>query len=166
MAEPRAIRRFLEEAADIYTLGVMLYELLVLERPFGGSSMEAMASHMREEPVPPPQRAPGRNVPLELEAVCLQALRKAPDERFASAEQMLVAVQTWAEAESDKQKRNELAEAKAAEGACRPTTTVVMHGGSKVKVASNSRPNLPAPRCRSTSWSKRASCWRSVARHW
>jgi len=119
MAPEQAKGEEVTAAADIYALGVMLYELLVLERPFLGSLMEVMASHVHDVPVAPRQRAPDRIIPLELEAVCLRALRKDPGERFSSAGAMLAEVQSWAEAEADKAKRHELAEAKAAQGRAR-----------------------------------------------
>jgi len=116
MAPEQAKGKEVTAAADIYAMGVMLYELLVLERPFHGSPMEVMASHMHDVPVAPRQRARDRTIPLELEAVCMRALRKQPEERFSSADEMLGEVQTWAEAEADKAKRHELAGAKAEEG--------------------------------------------------
>jgi hypothetical protein len=69
--------------SDQYSLGVVLYELLTGQRPFGGSPHEVLAQVTREEP-PPPRRLNPR-VPLDLEAICLQAMAKESGRRYASA---------------------------------------------------------------------------------
>ena len=60
--------------------------------------------------------AGGREVPLQLEAACLKAIAKDPDERYGSADELHADVMEWFEAEAERAKRHELAEAKAAEG--------------------------------------------------
>ena len=70
---------------DIYALGVLLYEILTLKRPFEGRQMHVMAAVLRDDPTPPRVRAPGRVIPLELEEACLTALSKDPEDRFSRA---------------------------------------------------------------------------------
>jgi serine/threonine protein kinase len=74
-------------AADVYALGVILYELLVGRRPFQGDSQTGLLRRVaHEEPVPPRRSCPG--LPRDLEAVCLKCLEKEPQRRYPSAEEL------------------------------------------------------------------------------
>ena len=117
MAPEQALGREVDERTDIYALGMILYELLTLDRPFRrDTSRELIVAAIREEPTPPRTVSPDRDIPVELERACLKALNKKPEDRQASAQELGAAVQTWLEATADREKRRRLAEEKAREG--------------------------------------------------
>ncbi len=73
--------------SDIYSLGVVLYEMSVGRPPFTGDSPIAVASkHVRDHPVLP--RVANPAVPAAFEAVVMKALAKNPADRYASAEEL------------------------------------------------------------------------------
>jgi HAMP domain-containing protein len=74
--------------ADIYSCGIVLYELFAGTLPFeGGTAMEIMVKQMREEPAPPSSR--WREIPPALEAAILRCLKKDPDQRYRSVAELL-----------------------------------------------------------------------------
>jgi hypothetical protein len=80
--------------SDLYAVGLVFFELLTGQPPFTGETPYAiLKKHCTEEPVPP-SRLQNR-VPAELDAIVLQLLRKDPDERPASAEDLVVALREW-----------------------------------------------------------------------
>ena len=71
-------------AADIYALGVILYEMLVGRPPFRAPDMlDTLVQVVNDDPVPP--RRLQRKVPRDLETICLKCLEKRPEKRFANA---------------------------------------------------------------------------------
>ena len=82
-----------DHRADIYSLGVVLYEIVTGEKPFvGRSATEIAVKQLRDEPVRPRALVP--ELPLRLEALILRALAKDPAVRQQSAEELLAELKT------------------------------------------------------------------------
>lgn len=71
--------------ADIYALGLLLFEMIVGKAPFGAQTIERVFEQHQIEPAPRPSRVSGRTLPSGLEALVLQCLAKKRAARPASA---------------------------------------------------------------------------------
>lgn len=83
-----------DERSDIYSVGVMLYEMLTGRKPYDADTPVAIAlKHMQEDPVPPREIMP--SIPEALEEILLHAMEKDPARRYQSAAEMIKDIDTF-----------------------------------------------------------------------
>ncbi len=80
--------------SDLYSLGIVFYEILTGRKPFvGDTPFATLRKHCTEPPTPPSLVIAG--VPAEIEAIILKLLAKNPDERYPGAEELLIALRDY-----------------------------------------------------------------------
>ena len=80
--------------SDIYSLGIVMYEMLTGRLPYvGNSDVEVAVKHMNTDPVTPRDIVP--SIPEELERICLKAMNTNIDERYQTASEMLADLEQY-----------------------------------------------------------------------
>lgn len=80
--------------SDIYSLGIVMYEMLTGRLPYvGNSDVEVAVKHMNTDPVNPRDIVP--SIPEELERICLKAMNSNIDERYQTASEMLADLEQY-----------------------------------------------------------------------
>lgn len=82
-----------DHRTDLYAAGVILYELLTGELPFGGGMHQLLTGILTKEPFP--LRSLNADVPPILEAICLKTMAKKPEERYQSAKDLAKSLRSW-----------------------------------------------------------------------
>ncbi len=81
-------------ASDLYSTGIVLYEMLTKTLPFEGESSVSIAmQHVSDEPVPPSRHNP--NIPPQIDKIILRTLAKDPSERYPSGAALETALRFW-----------------------------------------------------------------------
>ena len=88
----------IDPRTDLYSAGVVLFELLTGRKPFEGIAIAVLRMHAEDAPPTLAERLPGRRFSPELEAVLARALAKPPAARFQSAAEMASALDATPEA--------------------------------------------------------------------
>ncbi|MEG2670352.1 MAG: Stk1 family PASTA domain-containing Ser/Thr kinase, partial [Oscillospiraceae bacterium] len=79
---------YTDQRTDIYSLGIVIYEMITGSLPFNDESAIAIAiKHLQEKPVPPTEKNP--DIPKSLEKIVLKAISKEQGERYSSVTEML-----------------------------------------------------------------------------
>ncbi|CAM5575568.1 non-specific serine/threonine protein kinase OS=Streptomyces alboniger OX=132473 GN=CP975_18065 PE=4 SV=1 [Streptomyces alboniger] len=87
LSPEQALGRGVDARSDLYSVGIMLFQLVTGRLPFEADSPLAIAyAHVQEEPVAP--SSINRSLPPAVDAVVARALKKNPNERFPTAEAM------------------------------------------------------------------------------
>mgnify|MGYP001827878873 FL=1 len=93
MAPEQVTGQKVDARSDVFSLGVVLYELLAGVRPFAGNKITAvMLAILQEEPAAASSVDPGRKVSPEWDPVLVKALAKKPEERYQNADEFAAAV--------------------------------------------------------------------------
>ncbi len=86
----------IDHRADIYSLGVVLYEILSGQHMISGDKVREVLDQARNVTPPRPSEiATDRDIPEQLEDICMRCIAKNPDERIQTARQLVAALRNW-----------------------------------------------------------------------
>jgi hypothetical protein len=94
MSPEQAQGEKIDHRADIYAVGVIMYQLLCGQQPFTGSSfMAVLTKHMFDVPRAPSEVAPEADIPPDAEAIVLKAMQKDRTYRFQSMSELIASIE-------------------------------------------------------------------------
>ncbi|MGI6357578.1 MAG: Stk1 family PASTA domain-containing Ser/Thr kinase [Bacillota bacterium] len=111
---------FVGEKSDLYSLGVVLYELVTGQVPFSGDSMFSIALKHLQEPIPSPREL-NPDIPVDVERIILKAMSKDQSSRYQSADELLKDLQLAMKENGQKGALQHLLGAQAEESALAPS---------------------------------------------
>jgi serine/threonine protein kinase len=88
MSPERCMDTPADHRADIYSLGIIAYELVVGDVPFKGRVVQTLAAHVGDPPPVPSQASGRKDITPELDQIILHCLAKKPEQRFQSAAEL------------------------------------------------------------------------------
>ena len=98
--------RSVDRRSDVYSLGVVLYELLVGKKPFEGKSLEEIMAAVKTAEVVPPHRVSPK-IPLGLSVIAGRAMARDPDQRYPSARHLSMELRHWVDSAEARALRSE-----------------------------------------------------------
>jgi serine/threonine-protein kinase len=135
-------------AADIYSLGAILYQVLTGRPPFrGGNVAETLEQVLEHDPIPPRQLRP--SIPRELEFIALKCLEKDPNKRYPTAASLAADLQGYLRGEEVHIGQTSLATRlgrwakRESEVACRLVGQILILGLTQVNFLINPAPDVP-----------------------
>jgi serine/threonine-protein kinase len=86
----------LDHRSDVYSMGAVLYEILAGRTTFTGDKINEILNQVKTEtPAPPSEVALEREIPPQLEGICMRCIEKDPDQRIQSARELVAALRAW-----------------------------------------------------------------------
>src|ERR1044071_5813897 len=129
MSPEQARGQATDARTDIWSLGVVIYQMVTHHLPFEGTSnSDVIAAILSKEP--PPMARYARDIPEALEWIVTKALTKDPDERYQTAKEMMVdlrRIKQRLEAQSEIERSSVPDASRLSSGTSSPTQTVSVH---------------------------------------
>ena len=92
----------LDHRTDVYSIGVILYEVLTHHFLFDEKRLTTLLRMVQDDPpIPPRERAPERTIPRLLASICLKCLEKDPADRYPTIRAVIDALQAWIQPEDE-----------------------------------------------------------------
>jgi hypothetical protein len=98
--------RSVDRRSDVYSLGVVLYELLAGKKPFEGRSLEEITTAVKSAEIVPAHRVSAK-VPLGLSVIAGRAMARDPDQRYPSARHLSMELRHWVDSAEARALRND-----------------------------------------------------------
>lgn len=106
--QARGDSHLVDGRADLYSLGVVMYQLLTGRRPFNADETSELLRRIQQVAIKPPRQIDGA-IPAELEKICLKATAKDPADRYSTAADFAAELRQFADGNSRKPDRRVLA---------------------------------------------------------
>ncbi len=94
MSPEQALGGRLDHRSDIFSLGIVLYQMITGNKPFQDDTERSALEKIRED-IPPPPRTIAPNVPKILERIIFRCIEKSADDRFGSTQELVVALEQF-----------------------------------------------------------------------